>query len=74
MFSKDVKEHIVHPQKFYELVYHNGLVLSATKMEITQTSVKYLRMDIENGRVKIQNHIFQSIYKFLDIFIEKVEL
>lgn len=34
IFSKDVKEHIIHLQKFYDLVYHNGLVLYATKIEV----------------------------------------
>lgn len=53
VFSKDVNEHVIYLQKFYDLLYHNGLVLSATKIEVAQTSVKYLEIDIENGKVKV---------------------
>lgn len=74
VFSKDVKEHIIHLQKFYDLVYNNGLVLFATKMEVAQINVKYLGMDIENERVKVQKHIFETIFKFLDKLIEKTQL
>lgn len=52
-------------------MYNNGLVLSATKVEVAQINVKYLSMDIENGRVKMHKHIFEAISKFLDMLIEK---
>lgn len=71
VFSKDVKEHIVHLQKFYNLIYQNGLVISTTNMEIAQTSIKYLSMDIENGKVKVQKHVFESISKYSDKLTEK---
>lgn len=44
IFSKDINEHKKHLEKFYEVVFKHGLVLSASpdKFIIAQTRIEYL--------------------------------
>ena len=47
--SHSLQEHLKHLQKFYELVYKHGLVLSESKMEIGKTEIEFLGFKIQKG-------------------------
>ena len=49
IFSKNIQEHFKHVNIFKNLVKHNGLVLSKKKIEVFQTTIKFLGHTICNG-------------------------
>jgi len=77
IFSKNIQDHFKHVQTFVQLVKRNGLVLSKKKIEVFQTSVKFLGHAIFNGPFvqlvkrnglvlsKKKIEVFQTSIKFL---------
>lgn len=53
IFSKDISEHKKHLEKFYEVVFKHGLVLSASpdKFIIAQTWIEYSGLIISQGKI-----------------------
>ena len=74
IFSKIVHDHFKHIQKFVQLVKTNGLVLSKKKIELFQTSIKFLGHTIKNGQITLQKHALEFADKFLDIITDKTQL
>ncbi|KAH9328950.1 hypothetical protein KI387_001058, partial [Taxus chinensis] len=74
IFSKSPKEHIEHLQKFYEVVYQNGLCLSPSKMEIFKDEMDFLGITVKDGCIEMLSHIVSKIQEFPDQIIEKVQL
>ena len=72
--SKSLQEHQRHLQKFYELVYKHGLVLSESKMEIGKTNIEFLGFKIDTGQVLLQDHILTCFNKFPDVITDKTQL
>ena len=71
--SHSLQEHLKHLQKFYELVYKHGLVLSEPKMEIGKTKIEFLGFVIKSGQIILQNHVLSSFDKFPDEILDKTQ-
>ena len=69
VFSRDVNSHKMHLEKFYELVYKHGLVLSDSeeKFQIGKVRIDYLGLHIEQGHVNLQPHVLTHLLKFPDV-------
>ena len=72
--SKSLQEHQTHLQKFYELVYKHGLVLSEPKMEIGKNKIEFLGFIIQKGQVVLQDHVLSCFNKFPDEILDKTQL
>ena len=46
IFSNSIEEHFKHLQIFQQIVRDNGLVISATKIKLFQTNIRFLGFDI----------------------------
>jgi hypothetical protein len=71
--SKNIQEHLKHLQKFYELVFQHGLILSTSKMEISKTEIEFLGFKITKGQVLLQKHILNSFNNFPDLIGDKTQ-
>ena len=58
IFSNSIEEHFKHLKIFQKIVRENGLVISATKIKLFQTNIRFLGFDIYQGQRKpIQREI-----------------
>ena len=66
VFSKTFHEHIKHLELVFEELINNGLVVSRKKIKLFKNQIEYLGLEseIENGQVKLQEHIVQKINNF----------
>jgi hypothetical protein len=46
LFSKSIEEHWKHLNAFLETIKHNDLVVSASKIKLFQTKIRFLGFDI----------------------------
>ena len=69
--SHSLQEHLKHLEKFYELVYKHGLVLSESKMEVGKTEIEFLGFKIQKGQIILQNHVLSCFEKFPDEILDK---
>ncbi|CAJ2679619.1 unnamed protein product [Trifolium pratense] len=74
VFSKTIDQHIKHLKIFKNIVKHNGLVLSATKMKIFQTKVRFLGHMIDQGTIIPIERSIEFASKFPDIMLDKTQL
>ena len=51
IFSNSIEEHFKHLKKFQKIVRDNGLVISATKIKLFQTNIRFLGFDIYQGQI-----------------------
>ena len=73
-YSHSLQEHLKHLQKFYELVYKHGLVLSEPKMEIGKTEIEFLGFKIQKGQIILQNHVLSCFENFPNEILDKTQL
>jgi len=73
IFSKNIQDHFKHVHTFVQLVKRNGLVLSKKKIEVFQTSVKFLGHTIFNGQISLQKHALEFSEKFPNIITDKTQ-
>ena len=66
VFSKTFHEHIKHLELVFEELINNGLVVSRKKIKLFKNQIKFLGLELENGQVKLQEHIVQKINNFSD--------
>jgi hypothetical protein len=74
VFSKTIDQHIKHLKIFKNVIKHNGLVLSATKMKIFQTKVRFLGHMIDQGTIIPIERSIEFASKFPDIILDKTQL
>ncbi|CAJ2670994.1 unnamed protein product [Trifolium pratense] len=74
VFSKTIDQHIKHLKIFKNVVKHNGLVLSATKMKIFQTKVRFLGHMIDQGTIIPIERSIEFASKFPDVMLDKTQL
>ena len=74
IFSKSLDEHWKHLNIFFEIIRHNGLVISAPKIELFQTKVRFLGCHIHQGTFISINRSIQFANKFPDKIIDKNQL
>ena len=51
IFSKSVKQHWYHLKKFHKIIESNGLVVSASKIKLFQTHIRFLGHNITCGTI-----------------------
>ncbi|QZH55167.1 replicase [chicory mosaic cavemovirus] len=61
IFSNNINEHKYHLKIFKEIVKENGISLSKKKAELGKEKIEFLGMQIEQGGLKIQQHIIDKI-------------
>ena len=74
IFSKNIDDHFKHVNIFMKLVKKNGLVLSKRKIEVFQTSIKFIGHQISNGQISLQQHAIDFADKFPDVLKDKTQL
>ena len=50
---------------FEKLISH-GLIVSKKKLKLFKTQIEFLGLELENGQIKLQDHIVQKINNFPD--------
>ena len=53
---------------------HSGLVVSAKKIKLFQTKIKFLGFDISEGQIRSIDRAIQFADKFPDVIIDKTQL
>ena len=66
VFSKTLPEHIKHLELVFEELINNGLIVSRKKIKLFKNQIEFLGLELENGQVKLQEHIVQKINNFPD--------
>ncbi|WAK97196.1 polyprotein [Fatsia badnavirus 1] len=64
VFSPNEEAHVKHLNVLFDIIRKNGLVLSPTKMKMGIKTVDFLGVQIQDGRVQLQEHILKKIAKF----------
>ena len=52
VYSKSIDEHWKHLYSFLDVIKYNGLIVSAKKIKIFQTKVRFLGYDISEGQIR----------------------
>ena len=52
IFSESLDKHWKHLRTFFQTIKKNGLVVSAPKIKLFQTDVRFLGFDIKQGIIK----------------------
>jgi hypothetical protein len=74
IFSKSIEEHWKHLNSFLEVIKINGLVVSATKIKLFQTNIRFLGYNIHQSRISPISRVIQFADKFPDEILEKAQL
>ena len=64
----------MHLKTFFQTIKRNGLVVSAPKIKLFQTSVRFLGFDIKHGVIKPIDRAIQFAEKFPNEILEKTQL
>ena len=74
IFSESLEQHKNHLRAFLNTVKLNGLVVSAPKIKLFQTKVRFLGFDIHHGVIKPIDRSIQFAEKFPDQILDKTQL
>jgi hypothetical protein len=74
VFSKSLDQHFKHLKIFKNIIIHNGLVLSAPKMKLFQTKVRFLGHEINQGTIVPISRSIEFASKFPDVITDKTQL
>jgi hypothetical protein len=74
IFSKSIEEHWKYLNAFLYTIKHNGLVVSAKKIKLFQTKIRFLGFDISEGKIRLIDGAIQFADKFPDVITEKTQL
>ena len=66
IFSNSIEEHFKHLKNFQKIVRDNGLVISATKIKLFQTKIRFLGFEIYQGQIKPIQRAIDFANKFPD--------
>ena len=64
VFSYTLQEHIKHLEFIFEKLISHGLIVSKKKLKLFKTQIEFLGLQLENGQIKLQDHIVQKINNF----------
>ena len=73
-FSNSIEEHFKHLKIFQKIVRENGLVISATKIKLFRTNIRFLGFDIYRGQIKPIQRAIDFADKFPDEIKDKTQL
>jgi hypothetical protein len=74
IFSKSIEEHWKHLNLFLDVIKLNGLVVSATKIKLFQTNIRFLGYNIHQSKISPISRVIQFADKFPDEILEKTQL
>ncbi|XP_008233166.1 PREDICTED: uncharacterized protein LOC103332224 [Prunus mume] len=74
IFSESVKQHWKHLHKFLQIVKQNGLVVSAKKIKLFQTNIRFLGFNICQSQISPIDRVIQFADKFPDQILDKSQL
>ena len=66
IFSNSIEEHFQHLRIFQKIIRENGLVISASKIKLFQTKIRFLRFEIYQGKIRPIQRAIDFANKFLD--------
>ena len=66
IFSNSIEEHFQHLRIFQKIVRDNGLVISASKIKLFQTNIRFLGFDIYQKQIKPIHRTIEFASKFPD--------
>ena len=68
VFSYTIQKHIKHLEFIFEKLITHGLIVRKKKLKLFKTQIEYLGLELEDGQIKLQDHIVQKINNFPDKF------
>ena len=74
VYSSSVEQHLKHLNKFIETIKRNGLSLSATKINLFQTKIRFLGHHIHQGSITPIQRSLEFADKFPDEIKDKKQL
>ena len=74
IFSENIDSHFKHLNTFFKIVKFNGLVVSAKKMKLFQTSIRFLGHDLYQGSYKPICRAIEFSSKFPNEITDKTQL
>ena len=74
IFSESLHQHWKHLWAFLQTVKLNGLVISAPKIKLFQTHVRFLGFNIHHGVIKPIDRAIHFADKFPDELLDKTQL
>ncbi|XP_069145995.1 uncharacterized protein [Solanum lycopersicum] len=74
IFSEDIDSHFKHLNSFFNIVKNNGLVVSAKKILLFQTKIRFLGHDLFHGTYLPICRAIEFADKFPDVIIDKTQL
>jgi hypothetical protein len=74
IYSKSIDEHWKHLNSFLEIIKTNGLVISAKKIKLFQTKIRFLGFDISEGQIRPIDRAIEFASKFPDVITDKNQL
>ena len=72
--SESLDQHWKHLRAFFNTIKLNGLVVSAPKIKLFQTTIRFLGFDIRHGVIKPIDRAIQFADKFPDEILDKTQL
>ena len=64
VFSYTLQEHIKHLEFIFKKLISHGLIVGKNKLKWFKTQIKILGLELEDGQIKLQDHIVQKINNF----------
>ncbi|CAL8992097.1 unnamed protein product, partial [Prunus brigantina] len=74
IFSESIEQHWKHLHKFFQVIKQNGLVVSAKKIKLFQTKVRFLGFNICQSQITPIDRVIQFADKFPDQILDKSQL
>ena len=74
IFSNSIEEHFQHLKFFQKIVRENGLVISASKIKLFQTNIRFLGFDIYQEQIKPIHRVIEFASKYFDEIKDKNQL
>ena len=74
VYSSSIDEHWKYLYSFSDTIKRNGLVVSAKKIKLFQTKVRFLGYDIAEGQIPPIDKAIQFAEKFHDVITDKTQL
>ena len=55
-----LNEHIKHLEFVFKKLISHGLIVSKKKLKLFKTQIEFLGLELENGQIKLQEHIVKK--------------
>ena len=59
-FIYTFQENVRHLEFVFEKLISHGLIVSKKKLKLFKTQIEFLGLELEDGQIKIQDHIVQK--------------